>query len=353
MKKVFATALAATLVASMSIPAFAAEDANDGITVVVNGTTAEFADQAPVVKDGRTLIPLRGVLETLGISVTWNAEEQSILAEKDDTTASFAIGSTTATVNGTETTLDVAPELLGGRTMVPLRAIAEVFGADVQWDGATKTVTITDAADPETEETAVFDTVTQEQEGKAADGSTLYTASIAYPVLNDSCTAAGKDAVNAAMLELVNDALEPAVADLKEFAGEEVPADPYSVYVTFEVTTLDDTTFSGYLDVSVDTHGAHPNTVRRGFVYNLADGTQPTLNDVLGEDAEADVKAAFEQLLASDPEAFFENSETLLFDALSSVDFYLQGDNMMCFLQQYAIAPYAAGFVTVAIAAEA
>jgi len=54
------------------------------------------------------------------------------------------IGNSVFSVNGEQKTLDVPPQLVGGRTLVPVRAIAESFGAEVGWDQDTSTVTITE-----------------------------------------------------------------------------------------------------------------------------------------------------------------------------------------------------------------
>lgn len=89
------------------------------------------------------MIPLRGVLETMGIDIVWNAEEQSITAERGDSYALFKIGETTLKTAEGEINLDVAPEIINDRTMIPLRAVTESFGAEVTWDADTKTVTIT------------------------------------------------------------------------------------------------------------------------------------------------------------------------------------------------------------------
>ena len=61
------------------------------------------------------------------------------------------IGNNVFTVNGEQKTLDVAPQLVGSRTLVPACAVAESFGAEVGWDGETQTVTI-DTAEGDTVE---------------------------------------------------------------------------------------------------------------------------------------------------------------------------------------------------------
>jgi len=112
------------------------------ISVYLDGTQLTF-DVPPQIIDGRTLVPLRAIFEALGAEVNWNEATQTITATKDTTTVVLTIGSTTATVSGRSVTLDVPPQVINGRTLVPLRFVAESFGVAVDWNGDTRTVTIT------------------------------------------------------------------------------------------------------------------------------------------------------------------------------------------------------------------
>ena len=111
------------------------------IKVVLDGQPLNF-DVPPQIINGRTLVPLRVIFEALGASVNWNEAAQTVTAVKDNTTVSLRIGSNILTRNGASATLDVPPQIISSRTMVPARAIAEAFGANVEWVGATQTVVI-------------------------------------------------------------------------------------------------------------------------------------------------------------------------------------------------------------------
>jgi len=113
------------------------------IKVLVNGTALTF-DQPPIIENGRTLVPLRAIFEALGATVDWSQSAQTVTAVKDDVTIVLKIGDAFLTKNGARIALDVPGKLVGGRTLVPARAIAESFGASVGWDQATRTVTITE-----------------------------------------------------------------------------------------------------------------------------------------------------------------------------------------------------------------
>ncbi|WP_025027004.1 copper amine oxidase N-terminal domain-containing protein [Caldalkalibacillus mannanilyticus] len=116
--------------------------AEQPITVKINGETQTY-NQPPVIKSGSTLVPLRGIFESLGASVFYDASTKKIHATKGSTVVELQLGKKEALVNGKKVTLSVAAEVMNGSTMVPLRFISESLGANVVWDGATRTITIT------------------------------------------------------------------------------------------------------------------------------------------------------------------------------------------------------------------
>lgn len=116
--------------------------ANQPIMVTVNGR-ALFMDTQPVIIGGRTLVPLRAIFEALEATVVWDASTRTITGVKDKTTILLQIDNPVAKIGVNTVTLDVPPTVVGGRTFVPTRFIAESLGADVGWDGQTRTVIIT------------------------------------------------------------------------------------------------------------------------------------------------------------------------------------------------------------------
>lgn len=103
-------------------------------------------DVAPYLKNDRTYLPLRFVAQAVGVAdnnIIWNADEQSVILIKGDRVVKLVIGSNTMLINGVSFTMDVAPEIVDpGRTMLPVRWVAQALGADIQWDNATQTVTV-------------------------------------------------------------------------------------------------------------------------------------------------------------------------------------------------------------------
>lgn len=115
--------------------------ASDQITVILDCAEVEFS-QAPVIQNDRTLVPVRAIFEALGATVDWNAETKTVTSSLDNNTVVMVIDNKMITVNGTFKTLDVAPQLISGNTMVPTRAVAESFNCSVEWDAANRSVII-------------------------------------------------------------------------------------------------------------------------------------------------------------------------------------------------------------------
>lgn len=115
---------------------------NPDISVELNGEKISF-DQPPIIVDGRTLVPLRAISEALGAEVDWDENTQTITAVKDSVTVILTINSDEITVNGKINKIDVPAQLVNDRTLVPLRAISESFDCTVDWDDTSKTVIIT------------------------------------------------------------------------------------------------------------------------------------------------------------------------------------------------------------------
>lgn len=116
-------------------------DANENITVCLDEQILNF-DVPPQIINGRTMVPMRKIFESLGAVVTWDAKTQTATGKKDDTIVNVSINSNILFKNGVPKSLDVAPALIDSRTLVPVRAIAESFDCEVIWEGETQTVRI-------------------------------------------------------------------------------------------------------------------------------------------------------------------------------------------------------------------
>lgn len=118
--------------------------ASNDVKVIIDGQKQSYDnDQPPVIKNNRTLVPLRGIFESLGAEVKWYNDTQTVEAIKGSTTIVLQIGSYTAYVNGEQVILDQPAEIINGRTMVQIRFVSEALGAKVEWEGSTNSVIIT------------------------------------------------------------------------------------------------------------------------------------------------------------------------------------------------------------------
>ena len=88
------------------------------------------------------MVPLRAIFEALGASVEWNQETKTVTSTKGDTTIKLTIDSNTMYVNDNAVTLDSPACVVNDRTLVPVRAISEAYKTKVDWNGDTRTVTI-------------------------------------------------------------------------------------------------------------------------------------------------------------------------------------------------------------------
>ncbi|BFH67321.1 hypothetical protein J27TS7_15760 [Paenibacillus dendritiformis] len=118
-----------------------ASAAKDEVTVFIDGVKQNFP-QSAIVKNGNTLVPLRGVFEALKADVKWDQPTQTATATKGNTTIKLTIGQTTAYVNGKAVQLAAKGETINGSTMVPLRFVSEALGGEVKWDSKTMTAYI-------------------------------------------------------------------------------------------------------------------------------------------------------------------------------------------------------------------
>ncbi|MCL1997707.1 MAG: stalk domain-containing protein [Turicibacter sp.] len=110
--------------------------------VSINGTPVAFVGAGPVIVDGRTLVPIRGVFEQLGFDIAWNPEARIATLTRGTQSIVIVVGSSTFMTNGTPFALEVPAQIIGGSTMIPLRAVLETLGYGLGWDAATQTAMI-------------------------------------------------------------------------------------------------------------------------------------------------------------------------------------------------------------------
>ncbi len=114
-------------------------------SVSLNGEKLTF-DQNPVHKKDRILVPVRAIFEAMGYSVEWDAETRTVHAVQNHNAISIQIGNKTIfyVIDGVSGSYecDVAPQIITGRTLIPLRGVAECAGCHVEWNEDTSTAVI-------------------------------------------------------------------------------------------------------------------------------------------------------------------------------------------------------------------
>jgi alpha-tubulin suppressor-like RCC1 family protein len=113
-----------------------------GSNILTNNGKDTTIDVPAQIINGRTMVPLRAIFEALGADVQWDGTTQTVSSSKGSTDVSLQINSTELHKNSETKTLDVPAQLVEGRTLVPVRAIAEAYDCTVGWDSETKTVSV-------------------------------------------------------------------------------------------------------------------------------------------------------------------------------------------------------------------
>jgi len=112
------------------------------IRVLMDNELLDFEDTDPIMENSRTLVPMRAIFEALGAEVEWDDANKTAIATKNDITISLKIDENIAYINNEPVELDVPAKIKNSRTLVPVRFIAESLNADVAWDDALRSVII-------------------------------------------------------------------------------------------------------------------------------------------------------------------------------------------------------------------
>ena len=113
------------------------------IKVTIDGKTMTPKDMPAVSIEGRTMLPMRQIAQELGCEVVWHEAAQQVYVINDDYTLVFTINDKIGYQNGGEFKMDVPPMIVNDRTMLPVRALATALDLDITWDDPSRTVKIT------------------------------------------------------------------------------------------------------------------------------------------------------------------------------------------------------------------
>lgn len=117
---------------------------DSSIKVLINNKKITFSDVEPINKNSHVLIPLRAVMENMGAEVQWDDKTRTVTIKRNSTLIKLSIGSNKAYINGEEKEIDALAEILDGRTVVPIRFVSEGLGMKVKWVPETSSVIISE-----------------------------------------------------------------------------------------------------------------------------------------------------------------------------------------------------------------
>ncbi len=111
------------------------------IRVLLDGYPVEL-DVAPIIQDGRAMVPFRAIAQALGVAIGWDGSKQVVTGETGTNSVWMQIDNPVAYRNGEPFSLDAPPLIMSGRTLIPIGFFSEAFGCTVDWDGEQGLVTI-------------------------------------------------------------------------------------------------------------------------------------------------------------------------------------------------------------------
>ncbi|MDP9677326.1 hypothetical protein J2W97_003336 [Paenibacillus jamilae] len=257
--KRFGVALLSTLVLTSAFANLAGAQSGD-IKVIINGVTQQYT-QSPIVSQNTTLVPLRGVFESLGAQVEWDSKAKKVIASKNDDTLTLNIGSKLAYKNSNPVQLDAATQIQKGQVLVPLRFVSQSLGAKVNWDQATRTVTISNQAN-----------------GSATDTNSLSSKPLTAPVTKVTYDTYYNDSL------AYDDAVKLAIADSTSVKTGEVSIDQAGKIMKETGKNIDfvpaeagdeaqDKAFKGYAQTNLNYEAAKKNLemTKESIEYNVKD----------------------------------------------------------------------------------
>lgn len=179
----------------------------DSSIMTINGTKTNIDNDGtvPMIIDGRTLIPVRAMIEALNGSVSWDSDTQTATLNHDDDEIRLTINSSTAYFNNEEKTIDVSPVIINGRTMLPVRFIAESFGFEISWNENEKSITVVKSEpNTDTESVAAEEKTEQNNEAQNNDkeNKKVLIAYFTWSGNTDKMADTIKDATNGTVFEI-------------------------------------------------------------------------------------------------------------------------------------------------------
>lgn len=135
------------------------------VKIEIDGKEMVTKDMPAVIIDGRTMLPMRQIAQELGCEVNWNEAAKQIYVMRGSDIIVFTVNSKAGYENGKEFTMDVPATIVNDRTMLPVRALADALHLNIKWDDPNRTVSI------QSGDTVVKDEPTTPESGQTTAGT--------------------------------------------------------------------------------------------------------------------------------------------------------------------------------------
>ncbi len=330
MKKIII--LLSTLIALLQISAFAADNP---IFVMVDDTYLSF-DQPPIMQNDRVLVPLRAIFEALDATVEWDEQTQTITSYKGNTIVVMQIGNASYTVNEADKSLDVSPQIINGRTLVPVRAIAESFNCEVNWDDSTQTVVIESDVKIKIER----------KDSIIATACNSPGISVAWPEIIESTNPESMHKIN----EQTKATIDAETENIKPFIEQN-----FGYHLDYGIPNIKNNLLT-ILYTSYITMDGESSVFEFVEVYKLDTGEKAAITDFFPdmtyEEIYDKITLDFTMIIASEPDQYFEDAAEIISYNYGLAVIYPCGNEIVVTFNPGVIAPYELGFKTITYPAE-
>ena len=366
-KRVFSVIFSIFILSVIHFNFVSAEPEN--ISVEVNGVPLEL-DVAPIIENGRTLVPVRAICEALGCEVEYSGGSQIAYEtsnqcfdtsgvvdtfdvselSSDNITITFGeqiimfnLTLKSVSINGFAEPIDTAPRIINGRTLVPLRALSEALGANVVWEESLKKVLINKN---EKSHDHIIKAVSNEFNIYDTDGTWIEVVKYSYPEIENSENDDFIDKINYEYRRYVEEFINENLIDVsqvKEFR------DNYGMRplpVVYELKYIVHTDKDGLLSITNFRYefggGIHGNSYRESRTFDLNKKKELTISDILKGDKLDRRTAIYKAFLKG---YFTDRDEPWTFSgSCDNAKFYLKDMSLMLYFDIGGVASMAFGF---------
>ncbi len=327
MKKQQITALFCSMALMMgNVYAYAAPQ---DITITVNGDNIVFDGQKPVIQNDITWIPLRGVLETLGVDVAWNKDTKTITLVEGDKVGILTMDNDVFQAGNKEVSIDAPVQNMNGSAMIPLRTVSEYFGADVQWNGETRTIFITKQP-----QVKYVTDKTYKKEVKNDNGEVVVLATAVYPVLTLEVPDAKRNEINKMIEKKAKEAVDTYIAqtntDKTDADGKPIT---YQMVISYEDMYYGNGKLSYLMTAKEFYNNSNHTNMGFGMTFDLTTGKQMRLSELTavaaGKSEQKYIAAQLQDDVRKHPTAYMVDAITTLDNPETKLGYYLKDDTTL------------------------